>query len=442
MKSHRFLPVTVALTLAAAPFGVTAQTPIPSAAQAPTPATASPRVVVGEIAEAIRQGYFDPTQAEVIAAAIVAEAAAGHYDALTDPRDLQEALTQRLKPYDRHFNVTAPLPPSDAPPEIRPSLRPVPFNIGVARRGQGFRSVEILPGNIALIDMRMFVHFEGDNDASRRQADAVLQFVSTADAVIFDQRGNGGGSPNMVGYLVSAFVERGPDIYNTFHTREGTESEAPTEYYPRPRPDVPLYVLTSARSGSAAEAFAYTLQAVGRATLVGETTAGAANPGGPAITPSGYRVFVSDGTPVNPITRSNWEGVGVKPDVAVPAAEALDFAWKVALAKQAERLTGPAAMEAAWVLEALNAPSNMAFRSEDYVGAYSTTRVGAADGVLTWRQGDRPAWRLKPLSADLFFDVDEPYRRIRFERDAQGRVAALEILDSQSGNSRFLRRDE
>lgn len=405
-------------------------------------ALAAPRTIVRQIAEVIRQGYFDPARAEVIASTLTTEAEAGRYDALTDPRDLQEALTQRLKTYDRHFSVTAPRPAHTAPaaPSGAP-LQPVPFPVGVARRGQGFRAVEILPGNIGLIDMRMFIDFDGPEDAARKHADAVLQLVSNTDAVIFDMRDNGGGSPAMVGYLVSAFVGPDADIYNTFHSREGTESEAPAQPYAHPRLDVPVYVLTSGRSGSAAEAFAYTLQAARRATVVGETSAGAANPGGPATTPSGYRVFVSDGTPINPITKTNWEGVGVKPDVEAPAAQALDIAWQAALARQADRLSGPVAVEAVWVLEALRAPA-VAFRAEDYVGDYSGSQVQSVDGSLTWQSGRRPAWRLKPLAADVFFDVEEPYRRIRFERDAQGRVTALETLDSQVGGGRRLKRTD
>lgn len=405
-------------------------------------APAAPRTVVRQIAEVIRQGYFDPARAEVIASTLTAEAEAGRYDALTDPRDLQETLTQRLKTYDRHFSVTAPRPAQAAPAAASgATLQPVPFPVGVARRGQGFRAVEILPGNIGLIDMRMFIDFDGPEDAARKHADAVLQLVSNTDAVIFDMRDNGGGSPAMVGYLVSAFVGPDADVYNTFHSREGTESEAPAQPYAHPRLDVPVYVLTSGRSGSAAEAFAYTLQAARRATVVGETSAGAANPGGPATTPSGYRVFVSDGTPINPITKTNWEGVGVKPDVEAPAAQALDVAWQAALARQADRLSGPVAVEAAWVLEALRAPA-VGFRAEDYVGDYSGPQVQSVDGSLTWRSGRRPAWRLKPLAADVFFDIDEPYRRIRFERDAQGRVTALETLDSQVGGGRRLKRTD
>lgn len=402
---------------------------------------AAPRVVVDQVAAAIRQAYFDPAKAETIAAALEAEAAAGRYDALTDPRDLEAALTERLKPYDRHFSVgraSTPATPPAAPAAASSSLNPVPFPVVATRSGQGFRAVQILPGNVGLIDMRMFADFNGPEDPARKQVDAALQLISGADAVIIDLRNNGGGSPAMVGYLVSAFVGPDADIYNRFHSREGESSEAPAQPYAAPRVDVPVYVLISGRTGSAAEAFAYTLQAAKRAVIVGETSGGAANPGGPVITPSGYRVFISTGSPTNPLTGANWEQVGVRPDVTVPAEEALDTAWKAALAGQSDAAPA-AAIQAAWVREALDAPA-LPFDAAAYLGAYGGSVVQADADGLTWRNERRPAWRLRPLSTDLFFDQDEPYRRIRFIRDDTGRVAALEVLDSQTGVSRLMRR--
>jgi len=409
------------------------------ARQAEVPA--QPRVVVGQIAAAIRDAYFDPAKAEVIATALETEAAAGRYDALTDPRDLETALTARLEPYDQHFSVGRPAPstPAAAPSSGAASgLAPVPFPVVAARGGQGFRAVQILPGNVGLIDMRMFADFDGAGDPAHKQVDAALQLISSTDAVIIDLRNNGGGSPAMVGYLVSAFVGPDADVYNRFHSREGETSEAPVQPYAAPRLDVPVYVLISGRTGSAAEAFAYTMQAAKRAIVVGETSGGAANPGGPVFTPSGYRVFISTGSPTNPLTGANWEKVGVRPDVAVPAEEALETAWKAALAGQANAAPA-AATQAAWVRAALDA-SPAAFDPAPYLGAYGASVIQASADGLTWKNERRPAWRLRPLSPDLFFDVDEPYRRIRFVRDDAGRVTALEILDSQTGVSRLLRR--
>lgn len=429
------LGVIAALLLAASP-ALARQAEVPAA----------PRVVVAEIAAAIRDAYFDPAKAEMIAAALEAEAAQGRYDALTDPRDLETVLTARLEPYDQHFSVGKPAPSS---PAAAPSLgaassgaasglAPVPFAVVAARSGQGFRAVQILPGNVGLIEMRFFGDFEGADDPARKQVDAALQLVSGADAVIIDLRNNGGGSPAMVGYLVSAFVGPDADVYNRFHSREGESSEAPAQPHAAPRVDVPVYVLISGRTGSAAEAFAYTMQAARRAVIVGETSGGAANPGGPVFTPSGYRVFISTGSPTNPLTGGNWKQVGVRPDVAVPAEDALDAAWKAALAGQSNAAPAAAA-QAAWVREALDARP-APFDPAPYLGAYGGSVVQATDDGLTWRNERRPAWRLRPLSPDLFFDVNEPYRRIRFVRDEAGRITALEVLDSQTGVSRLLRR--
>lgn len=424
------LSLVAALLLAASPA---------LARQAETPA--APRVVAGEIAAAIRDAYFDPAKAETIAAALEAEAAAGRYDALTDPRDLETALTARLEPYDQHFSVGKPAPSGPAPARSTAAssgLVPVPFPVVAARQGQGFRAVQILPGNVGLIEMRFFGDFDRADDPARKQVDAALQLVSGADAVIFDLRNNGGGSPAMVGYLVSAFVGPDADVYNRFHSREGESREAPAQPYAAPRVDVPVYVLISGRTGSAAEAFAYTMQAAKRAVIIGEVSGGAANPGGPVITPSGYRVFISTGSPTNPLTGGNWEKVGVRPDVAVPAEDALKTAWKAALANQPN--AAPAAViEAAWVNEALDAPV-LSVDPAPYLGAYGGSVVQATGDGLTWRNERRPAWRLRPLSPDLFFDMDEPYRRIRFVRDETGHVTALEVLDSQTGVTRLLRR--
>lgn len=322
-------------------------------ADAPT----APRLVVNQVAASIRAAYFDPAKAEVIAAALEAEAAGGRYDALTDPRDLETALTARLEPYDQHFSVSKPAPSGPAlaaSATAASGLVPVPFPVVAARQGQGFRAVQILPGNVGLIEMRFFADFDGAADPARKQVDAALQLISSTEAVIIDLRNNGGGSPAMVGYLVSAFVGPDAEIYNRFHSREGESSEAPAQPYAAPRVNVPVYVLISGRTGSAAEAFAYTLQAAKRAVIVGETSGGAANPGGPVFTPSGYRVFISTGSPTNPLTGGNWEKVGVRPDLAVPAEDALETAWKAALAGQSTAAPA-AATEAAWVREALDA---------------------------------------------------------------------------------------
>jgi hypothetical protein len=408
-------------------------------------AQVQPRVVTVQVATAIADVYFDAAKGRKIADDLRAAAGRGEFDALTDPRDLATALTDRLRPLDHHFNVQFSPPNTADGPAPGPVRRPAaaPSADPERRAAYGVRKVEVLSGNLGYIDLRMFADFAfGKSDEPARQAiEAALRLVSTTDAVIIDLRNNGGGSPAMVGYLTSAFTPKGADIYNTFHSRQGTESEAPADWYVEPRLTTPLYILTSTRTGSAAEAFAYTLKNAGRAVIVGEASGGAANPGGVRSVGGGFAVFVSDGTPISPITHTNWEGVGVTPSVATSAAKALDTAR--ALALEAVLKTTPDATSARWALEALRAetapPATKAL--VDYVGRYGAVTIGQADGKLFMQRGERPPSVLLPVGGETFTVAGESDRRVVFERDAKGAIAAFEATYADGAGARFKRGD-
>jgi hypothetical protein len=405
---------------------------------------AEPREVAGHVADQIAANYFDTAKGAAIAAELKAEAAKGAYDRYVQPLDLAQALTVRLKPLDAHFNVAwspAPRPAMGGPARGRPAERAAPDR----RANYGFHKVQVLPGNIGLIDMRYFADFEPKEvGGARAAADAALALVAGTDAVIFDLRDNGGGSPAMVGYLVGHFVPAGADVYNTFKGRGAERNERPTvEIAPAARRvSVPLYVLTSARTGSAAESFPYTLQAARRATIVGEASGGAANPGGPAQAGDGFSVFISRGRPVNPITKANWEGTGVIPDVTVPAADALTRAQALALGGLIKAgLPEPAATEDRWALEALaEAPAVLAGTLAEYAGAYGPRTVAVEAGKVIVRQGRRPPMVLRPVSEDAFTVEGAAFPlRLKFERDAQGRVAGLLQMAGDGQTARYAR---
>jgi hypothetical protein len=388
---------------------------------------AAPRDVVNEAAMMIENNYFDAARAREIATDLRREAAAGQFDKLNDPRELASAITRRLQPLDHHFNVSwrAAAAPEKTPPS--PELAD-------QRAAYGFRRVEMRPGGIGYIDLRFFADFDFAklNEPPRKIADAALTMLAGAEAVILDLRNNGGGSPAMVGYLVSAFTASDADIYNVFHSRDNTESERPGQVYANPRLDVPLFVLISGRTGSAAESTAYTLQAARRATIVGEPSGGAANPGGDFPIGAGLNLFVSVATPINPITRANWEGEGVQPDVAIPAEKALDRAEILALeAVLAKTPDGPGELETRWILEARRAQQKVPAGPPvaDYVGTYAGAKVSAGGGDrLLMERGRRPPVALLRLKADIFFATDEPFRRVLFERDAAGKVKGFQFL--------------
>lgn len=424
-------------------------------------AVAGPRDDVGEIAVLIQDYYFDTQRAEKVVAELRRDANAGTFDRLTDPNDLAFELTRQLKKVDAHFNVIWEAPPGAAAPSTAgaetaaggargagaPSgMQPVPpeaFETLDRRANFGFRKVERLPGNIGYIDLASVanIDFTQADSPARRAADAALALVRGTDAIILDVRENGGGAPSMVGYLVSAFVEPGRDVFNVFHSRSGTESERPAVAYPDPMLTVPLYVLTSARTASAAEAIAYTLQTCGRAKVVGEHSAGAANPGMMFRTPHGFAVFVSTGAPRNPINGRSWEGGGVQPDTDVPAARALMRAQGVALeGVLAGPIVGFERVDAQWALDALRVNTHPYKPSAlpGYAGSYGPYEIKLVSGALESKRGLQPALKLVPLQKDLFFPEGDPSRRYVFIRKKDD-IVALEVRRSR-GDGQHLNR--
>lgn len=406
----------------------------------------TPRVYVDGIAAAIEENYFDEARAKKIAADLRSAASTGKFDALQNARELSSELSTWLDPLDTHFDVSwaEPKPTSTAARDSTLPERVIPSNDPDKRKNYGVRNVEVLPGNIGYLDLRQFSGFEfGERDQPARQAvDAGLQLLSGTNALIIDLRENGGGAPQMVGYLSSAFVKKDSDIFNTFHGRGRTMSEAPLDWHPQPRLDTPLFILISGRTASAAEAFAYTMQSAKRAIIVGETSMGAANPGARVDAGNGFNVFVSFASPINPITKTNWEGLGVKPDVAVASATAPETARLLALqAVLAGGLQGDDATDARWALDALQAESKSALplHADDYVGSYGALVITEANGRLILKNGRRPIRTLLSLGDDRFAIKEDPSQRVVFVRDANGKVEALESQTSSGGSDRYRR---
>jgi len=298
----------------------------PGAPPPPAPLDAAGRTaVVKAAADALRQRYVYPDVGRSAAEAIEAALAAGKYDEIVQPWAFAERLTADLETiaHDKHMRVTArgPAPVPAAATGGPPPGPPPRSEAGVTRSDR-------LPGNIGYIEV---VALPG-LDAFKAPVDKAMGPLADTRALIVDLRRNGGGAPEAEVYLasyfldpakpivVNTFVSRVPNT-ETFNTREFTSS--PTPYWYR---DKPVYVLTSVRTFSGGEGVAYDMQALKLATIVGETTGGGANPGGGMPLTPDFGMFMPGGRAHSPITGTNWEGVGVKPDVAVPAADALKAA--------------------------------------------------------------------------------------------------------------------
>jgi retinol-binding protein 3 len=208
----------------------------------------------------------------------------------------------------------------------------------------------------------------------------------------------------MVDLLASYFFDRVIPTLSTFsRSRNETIHRTTLESVPgKRRPSIPLYVLTSRDTGSAAEDFAFLLQQTGRATLVGDRTAGAGHMNAILQVGGGYALSVSIGRTFNPKTNHGWEGTGVIPEVKVPPPDALEHAHRLALTALLDKATTPALrQELAWTRDALDARRSPvavdAVTLRGYAGRYGARRVHFENGQL-WYQRAEGAERL-PLLA-------------------------------------------
>jgi hypothetical protein len=293
----------------------------------PTTLTADARrAAVDSAAAAFRTRYVSPEVGERAAVAIEQALTNGEYDALETPQAFAARLTADLRAVtaDKHVEVFsgAPAAASAAPPP---------------RSEGGVTRADRLAGNIGYLEIVAL----GPPALFNPALDRAMAALKDTNALIVDARNAQGGVAVSVSYLVSYFVSGRVHLRDIVARNPGTDTFNTNEFWSLPTPysyDKPVYILTSVRTLSAGEGFAYDLQAQKRATLVGETTAGAANAAGMAPLGAGLAMMLSSARTRNAVTGTNWEGVGVKPDVATAPADAL----KVAL----ERLgQSPAASE-------------------------------------------------------------------------------------------------
>ena len=299
----------------------------PEFTHAPVP----PREAVEIALSQLRASYVFPDRAEQAAAAIETRLAAGEYDDL-DEDTLAERLTGQLHETcaDKHLRVRTmppharrepPRPPEPDRPAWQDRIRP--GNYGIHR-------VERLDGNVGYLDLRAVAPPEIAGAAIA----AAMELVSGTYALIIDLRRNHGGSPQGVVFWCSYLFD-GPDTHLsdifdavTGETRQfWSLAHVPGHRYL----GRPVYVLTSSETFSGGEDLAYTLQAHGRAEVIGETTGGGAHPTRTMPISDTLAISVPHARSVNPVTGTNWQGTGVVPHVAVPAGQACDVAYARAL---------------------------------------------------------------------------------------------------------------
>jgi C-terminal processing protease CtpA/Prc len=275
--------------------------------------------IAKQMETAIRQRVQNKEYDQITSAALLAQTLTTHLRAISHDKHLEVHYSHRPVPLDSRSEPT---------PEQRERMQRFAASVNF-----GFEKIDRLEGNIGYLRVDGFM----PADVGAETAIAAMNFLANTDALIFDLRYSvNGGDPTMSTLLSSYLFGSEPVHLSDIYWREGNRTRQiwTMPYVPGKKyigKDV--YFLTSKDTISAGEGFVYELQNLKRVTVIGETTAGAANPGFEYRINEHFFMFLPMGRAINPITKTNWEGIGVKPDIEVPAEQALKTAHLMALKK-------------------------------------------------------------------------------------------------------------
>ncbi len=395
--------------------------------------------IVEAIAEAVEENYVYPEVGVSAAGLLREQLSSGAYENL-EGEALAGAIHNALIEHtnDLHFAVRG-LPTGWAPPasdedaEQRRAPQ-APF---------GFNAVQRLDGNVGYIDLRGFANADYIGDT----VESAMRLVQGCETLIFDLRRNGGGDPSAVALITSYLYDPSEPVHlNSLYSRPDDKT---TEYWTHNEintdlamPDVPVYVLTSGMTFSAAEEFSYNLRNLKRATIVGETTGGGAHPVDFILLHSDatdryYQLVLPTARAVSPITNTNWEGTGVTPHIECDADGALDQALLDAYSKLLANGNEQVRFGIASLTARLDPVELSGADLAQYQGTYTDREVKLEDGKLLYRRvgvsGFRP---LVCIDEDTFvIDGFEGFI-MEFERAEDGSVGAINGIYQQGHTDR------
>ncbi|MCE9521421.1 MAG: S41 family peptidase [Alphaproteobacteria bacterium] len=401
-------------------------------AAVPTMTREQGRAAVDEVVRLVGAHYVFPDKRAAIVAAVKAARDAGTYD-VANPQEMAEKLTADLSKASGDGHLYMNYNPAQFADLSRPGAgrhEPSSFQLDAGReRNDGYDEQKVLAGNVRYVRVSGFMW---SDKTTPPIVDAAARFLSNGDAIVIDLRGNGGGDAQAVQRLVSYFFAAGTPELMSFHDGISGKTEINRVLAKLPSPRLsgkPLYVLIDGGTASAAEEFAYHVQQFKLGTLVGETTAGAANNNQLFPVAPFFVASVSVGRPEHPVSHANWEKVGVAAQVATPSADALTQAHVMALKALAATGSQMQKDSYAWDIAGLEAAMKPVKLSEQaldaYVGTYGIRRIWREGATLKFQREQRPPTELIAMGPDLFGLANTAVVRLRFRRE-NGRVVGFD----------------
>ena len=344
MKSRHALLFATAVLLAGATAPIAAADPAPAPQQKPMQPSgpmqpdqaidqAQRADILGKLYVALEGHYVFPDKAKAMIADVRARDRRGEYASITSAQAFAKKLTADLRGVtkDKHLSLmysAQPFPPQ----AMLDTEEPTPQDLEMERRlNVGIERVQRMDFNLGYLDLRAFV-------APARSANkiaAAMTLLADTDALVIDLRGNGGGDPATVALLASYLFDERTHLNDIYDRPKDSTTEywtADTLAGTRFGGKKKVYVLVSNQTFSGGEDLAYSLQAQKRATVIGATTGGGAHPVMAQRLSDNFAAMVPSGRAINPVTKTNWEGVGVVPDVVVDPEKALEKAQALYIA--------------------------------------------------------------------------------------------------------------
>ncbi|MCT4698705.1 S41 family peptidase [Tenacibaculum haliotis] len=292
------------------------------------------------MSEKLLASYINLDLAKEMSAMIISNSK--KYKSISNQKEFSTVITKDLQKVSKDLHLKVNFEPK----RITQSKRIMPANIKLKRDKMmamkmaeinfGFTETKVLNGNIGYLNLRMFA----DMNYAKETATAAMSFLKNTNAIIIDLRNNGGGVPNMMQLLSSYFTGKKPVLLSNFYERKTNNK---TQLFTlesidgKRRTNTPLYILTSKKTFSAAEAFTYTLKHLNKAIVVGETTRGGANRTKRVNLNNNFTISIPYIEATHPVTKTNWEGKGVKPTIKSTKKDAFIIAYIDALDKTIKR---------------------------------------------------------------------------------------------------------
>jgi hypothetical protein len=403
---------------------------------AQTPAKrVSIKILIDSVENALNRNYVFPEKSKLMADKLKSQYKKGTYKSLRDPFQIRLALENDIRSAhkDGHLHLNYDSVWAKRLLERKQTTSINDDSIPLRReRGENFffKRVEILDGNIGYVQFHGFSSFVKE---AKPMLSAAFRFVENTSAVIIDLRTNGGGSPSMVRQIASYFVNERTHL-NDIYKRKGNETK---EYWADPKDAdgvtllMPVYILTSKNTFSAAEDFTYAMQVNKRAVVVGDTTGGGAHPIDAFVIGQGYVMTIPVARSINPITKTDWEGTGVLPDVPARSNEALVKAQELILLNKLSKLSDEREKEQVQLNLLALRPTVMLTREQwkSLDGRYENNKfhlqISSNPDKLILKQewdGAEIAFEAKSELEFLCKDLQFP---LKFSKNAQGEVTQV-----------------